>query len=307
MENTDVRFSRLFVCSDKIPRTRRSLGTHLSILTLACGLALAVAGEATAATVLTTDFESGVPATFSGAGSLTGTQGYSSFGFGGNFLWNTTSGATVLSLSGLPAHTSLTLAFDLAFIDSWDGSTFIAGAAPVDTFTIRVDGVTLFSETFDNFFQCDQSAPTANTITHGTQLGFTGAVFGNISLCDGTPIVGLIDYWDSAYDFSDPVLGLTNLPHTSSSVTVEFFAGGSGWQGGADESWAIDNVRVDIDTASEPVPEPATWMFGAIGLGTILVRRLRQQRHPPDLTSPASLHKTRRNRGSSPIHRTDRT
>jgi hypothetical protein len=84
--------------------------------------------------------------------------------------------------------------------------------------------------------------------------------------------VGLIDYWDSAYDFSDPVLGLTNLPHTSSSVTVEFFAGGSGWQGGADESWAIDNVRVDIDTAPEPVPEPATWMSGAIGLGTILVR-----------------------------------
>jgi hypothetical protein len=63
-----------FVCSNRIPRIG-SLGTHLSALARACAIASAVAGEATAATVFTTDFESGVPAAFSGAGTLTGTRG----------------------------------------------------------------------------------------------------------------------------------------------------------------------------------------------------------------------------------------
>src|SRR5262249_49353682 len=51
--------------------------------------------------------------------------------------------------------------------------------------------------------------------------------------------------YDSAYN-----VGLdsafSNIPHTSSSLTVEWFASGAGWQGGSDESWAIDNLEVIV-------------------------------------------------------------
>ena len=43
----------------------------------------------------------------------------------------------------------------------------------------------------------------------------------------------------------------------SSSLTVDFFASGSGWQGGSDEWWGIDNVSVTLDSV-EAVPEPST-------------------------------------------------
>jgi len=46
-----------------------------------------------------------------------------------------------------------------------------------------------------------------------------------------------------------------NINHTSSSVTIDFYASGNGWQGGNDESWAIDNVQVCINA---PEPEVRT-------------------------------------------------
>jgi hypothetical protein len=53
-------------------------------------------------------------------------------------------------------------------------------------------------------------------------------------------------FGDSAYDmYQDPTF--QNIPHTSSTLTVEWFTSGGGWQGGTDESWAIDNVVVLVD------------------------------------------------------------
>jgi hypothetical protein len=52
----------------------------------------------------------------------------------------------------------------------------------------------------------------------------------------------------------DPRFG--NIAHTASSLTVTWLAHGTGWQGGTDESWGIDNVEVllngvpDIDLAA---------------------------------------------------------
>jgi len=210
-----------------------------------------LAGSATAAPVFFTDFESGVPAEFSDVTVAVGTQGYAGFGFGGTFLRNTTASSTLLTLGNLPAHTALGISFDLAIIDSWDGSTFIGGAAPSDFFNVRLNGVTVFSATFDNFFQSDQTAPTVNTITFGAQLGFTGTLPGAIFLEDGTRIDGPIAYVDSAYNMGHPAAGLSNIPHSGNAAIIEFFASGSGWQGGNDESWAIDNLSVTL------VPDPS--------------------------------------------------
>jgi hypothetical protein len=245
----------------------------LPVVLLAGIVTLPVSARADMTTVFSTDFESGLPTELSGAGNIEGTWGYSSFGFGNSFLRNTTSGATVLTLTGLPSHDSLTLAFDLAIIDSWDGTTSsFGGANAVDTFTVSVDGATKFSATFDNFVQCDQSAPTSNTITFGTQLGFTGVTSNaHVYRCDGTLISGSIDYWDSAYDFSKPVVGLTGLPHNASDVTISFSAGGSGWQGGTDESWAIDNVRVSVASTLVPEPSERGMIFCGLLVGMVLV------------------------------------
>jgi hypothetical protein len=49
------------------------------------------------------------------------------------------------------------------------------------------------------------------------------------------------------------------LAHTGSSLVVEFFADGSGWQGGGDESWAIDNVSITL-LDGVPVTSTSVWI-----------------------------------------------
>jgi len=212
------------------------------ILPVFCVLArFAAVGSAQNGFTFFTNFESGVSAEFSG-GNSTSTQGYGRFGFGSTFLRNST-GTTVLTLTNLPPHTTLRINFDLAIIDSWDGRTVTSGgAAPEDVFTVRVDGVPIYTGVFDNFCQSDQAVSPAMLLTYGTQLGFTNTLPGTIYSCGGAPFVGNVQYVDSAYH-----LNLVASPHNANSVTIEFAAGGSGWQGGSDESWAIDNVIVTLE------------------------------------------------------------
>ncbi len=233
--------------------TRICTATSVHQVKLGLILSAAIVGICTAniraneLTVFSTDFESEIPSEFSGVTTLTGTQGYSNYGFGSNFLRNAAqSGHTVLTLTNLPPHTELALSFDLAIIDSWDGNTIIGGAIPQDFFNVTVDSGTVFSATFDNFQITDQTAPTNNLITYGTQLGFTGTLNGTIYDIHGNPINGPIAYVDSAYNMGHPVAGMTVIPHTANSVVIDFFANGSGWQGGSDESWAIDNLKVIV-------------------------------------------------------------
>jgi hypothetical protein len=182
-----------------------------------------------AQTVFSTDFEAGLPAEFSGAGAVTGTEGYSAFGFGDSYLRNATAGnpasPTVLSLGGLPSHTDVEISFDLAIIDSWDGST---DAFAPDLLNVTVNGLSVFSDTFDNFAAGDQTYLGPATALRVLNLAQNG------------------DWPDSAYPIS------ITLPHTGDSLDLEWFASGAGWQGGGlDESWAIDNLRVTVRERQE--------------------------------------------------------
>ena len=47
------------------------------------------------------------------------------------------------------------------------------------------------------------------------------------------------------------------IPHTADTLTVEWYAGGGGWEGGANESWGIDNVEVTLNEL--PVESTATF------------------------------------------------
>jgi hypothetical protein len=83
-------------------------------------------------------------------------------------------------------------------------------------------------------------------------------------------ILGFNTYEDSAYNMGlEP--SLQSIPHSGSTLFIEFFASGAGWQGNTDESWAIDNVVVCINA----VPEPASVALLAFG-GLIAIRRKRQ-------------------------------
>ena len=86
------------------------------------------------------------------AAMLEGVQGYAGLGpngdqFGGNFLRSPTGNVVTLHLDNLPAHSSLSLDFLFAAIDSLDGTgTFPSG----DFFNVKVDGVSIFRKSFAN-------------------------------------------------------------------------------------------------------------------------------------------------------------
>jgi YVTN family beta-propeller protein len=186
-----------------------------------------------------TDFNSGVPLEISGVGVLTGVQGYAGVGgFDGNFLRNDTlGGRTTLRLQNLPPHTHISLGFLLAVIDSWDGGDAQFGP---DRFVVSVDGNDVFNHMVgwnNPTFVPDPGV----TLALETALGFNP------------------EFVDAAYN-----MGLQqqfrNIPHSSSSLTVEFYAGGAGWQGGEDESFAVENLSVTLheglgaNLANAPLP-----------------------------------------------------
>lgn len=238
---------------------------------------------ASAVQIFFDDFNSGVAkAEFSGsANSVVGVQGYAGLGTGANtfadsFLRNADAGnpvaaSTYLKLTGLPTHTSIDLNFLLAIIDSWDGNSGNVINAP-DTFNVKIDGDSVFSETFDNWGKLDQGyiAPSGVALIARpgpyVDIGFNGA------------------FPDGAYDMGlDPIFD--SIAHTSSILTVEWFAGGTGWQGDWDESWAIDNVEVVLNgvVVPEPIlnPEPTTIALlgiGLVGLAGAEVRRRRKKK-----------------------------
>lgn len=221
------------------------------------GTVLAVCGAlpAMAATqVFFTDFESGLPSEFSGAGGVVGTQDFDTVvpAVGLSFLRNDTAGnpasSSILTLNALPSHTSLDIGFLFAAIDSWDGNQ--PGVGP-DRFQVLVDGLSYFDYSFVSpGFGFPTDVPTTDAIGSGS-LGFNGGWF------------------DAVYDFT-AFNDLLNIPHTDSSAVIEFRTYGAGWQAGDDESWAIDNVRVAVDGGVTPVPEVGTTVSAtAFGLACV--------------------------------------
>jgi hypothetical protein len=190
--------------------------------------------------VFATDFNKGVPPQFSGVANIVDVQGYAGYGtasnvFGGNFLRNSSipPKPTTFTLNNLPAHMSIDLYFLLAIIDSWDGSGPSTCCGP-DKLTITVDGKPILDAVFDNAWGngSQEYLPPRNAVlVRDVELGFRDV--------DGHD-------QESAYDTSqDPQF--SNIPHTSSTLTVEWYASGENWQGGDDESWAIDNLVVILN------------------------------------------------------------
>ena len=231
--------------------------------------------------VLSDDFDGGqstlggVSAVLSGVTTTESVQNYSGIGtgsnvFSGDFLRNRTGGVpttgtagafTTLTLTNLPVHDSVSIEFLLATIDSWDG---VDGAFGVtgDYFNVRVDGQEVFEATFAQL-----SGNSANA--YQAQPG------GELST--GSNLFGLSFSSDGAYDMSLES-ALKDIAHTSSTLVIDFYADGPGWQGeqslniGEDESWAIDNLQVSINA----VPEPSSAGLMLLAVGGLVLRSRRR-------------------------------
>jgi LPXTG-motif cell wall-anchored protein len=254
----------------------------LSVLLLVAGVGT------TSASTFSFNFDTGISSQWSGITNLEIVQGYAGLGsgsnvFSGNFLRNDSGGygdtptspvvpqtATVLTLTGLPAHTSVSLGFLLAVIDSWDGTStesFEGFPYGPDYFNVSVDNVMKFQKPIANYeaIQGYPLPPGVQLLTWPQSLGFNA------------------NWKDSAYDMGlDPVF--QNIPHTANTLKVEWFASGAGWQGynkrfggTQDESWAIDNVRVDLNDVHVPLPPTAPLLgAGLVGLGLLGFRKKRK-------------------------------
>ena len=154
---------------------------------------------------------------------------------------------TVIYLEGLQSHTSIDLEFLFGIIDTWDGGYPDGVTYPSvhdwigDYFNIKLDDSLIFSQAYHSYPKDSNG---------------WGPWFDD----------GALNVADAWYE-----MAFTGIPHTFSNLTIEFYASGFGWQGGADESFILDNISVSLDTEGppEPVPEPATMLLlgsGLIGL-----------------------------------------
>jgi len=197
---------------------------------------------------------SGIGAVLDGIVTTEFVRGYAGYGnggnkFGGDFLRNATGGdagggsgrgdpgtPTYLTLTGLPQHSGIDLNFLLAIIGSWDGSTSPDGpegcpeGCSPDLLEIRIDGQIIFSESFGAWGDPSfHPVPAAVLLVDSANLGF--------------------EYGDYDFGYDMYLLNqLSNIPHTADSLVIEWRAWGGGWQGGEDESWAIDNLEVELVT-----------------------------------------------------------
>jgi hypothetical protein len=171
------------------------------------------------------DFEDAVkPVQFTGNGAVNSSGGFSSDGFGDYFLWSDGPHIT-LTLTDLPTHDSLDVNFLFAVINTWDGNSQAGGTVSPDYFNVAVDGVVIFRETFDFRLLSDQSYVP--------------------------PPGGLLAFRPNTYEAAAYNMGVDSvfdgIVHTDSTLTVEWWADGGGWQGGQDESFAVDNVEITLN------------------------------------------------------------
>ena len=154
-----------------------------------------------------------------------------------------------LDLTTLPAHSDVTVSFDLFVIETWDGNgDFCCGP---DIFDLSVaGGPTLLHTTFSNVGDItSQAYPDA--YPGGANPSRAGAAENNT-----------LGYYATG---GDSVYALCfTFPHTGSALALDF----SSLQAISDESWGLDNVKVETDgeTDLECLAVEPEWSDTSVGI-----------------------------------------
>ena len=242
-------------------------------------LCSAVPATADAATVYSTDFDGtvvtgqGLTVTgfTNGALDAASTGAWNANGWSGNYFLNASTGnpaaMSVLTISNLPTHTTMSVAFLLGFLESWDSRN--GSCCTPDDLGIFIDGVEVALMTADN--------ATGNIEDYD----------GGTELFDG-PNINFRQHFNTV----DTLVDMSTAPaltfaHSGSTLTLGIQARSVGWQGGGDEAWGIDKLNITFDGrfGQGAIPEPATWAMMIAGFGLIgaALRRVRRPRRPaPD-------------------------
>lgn len=192
------------------------------------------------------------------AGGITSSQGYDSYSdFGGDF-WRLTAPSDVLefNITGVSPLGGVDVCFSLAMIDSWDGTSGTYGS---DILNIAIlDGTTQIAGLSEAY--SGGNAPSTgvqSTIVQNTQLGFN----------NGNP------YWmEDGYRMC-----FDNLTVSTGNLRIQFWGSsagsGSGFQGGNDESFAIDNLSINDNISAVPEPTALSYVVLAVAGLCLRIRR----------------------------------
>jgi RHS repeat-associated protein len=182
------------------------------------------------------------------------------------FLGEYGNDTVTLSLNGLPTHGQVTVSFSLYLIRDWNGNNTLVvngDALGPDVWSLSVaDGPVLINTTFSNGDPAGQAyspSPSATSCNPGYNAVYPPGTY--------NPMTGATECYSLGYMYDIPPLGSEQMdsvyelsftfPHTADSLTLDFAA--LGLQGIADESWGLDNVRVEVST--EAAAQSFQWPF----------------------------------------------